>query len=109
MRITLEWAMTYRDSAIRPCELCEVEFEPRSLVISIGPHGFEICDDCAGALFRRKEKGGVEADWPTWEQYQDALREHPEPMMTTEELRRAEELGLYDDFFELTLIYPCNP
>jgi hypothetical protein len=29
------------------------------------------------------------------------LFEHPEPMMTDEELDRSEELSLYDDFFEL--------
>lgn len=45
--------------------------------------------------------GPVKASWPMWEEYQRALREHPEFMMTEEELDRAEELGLYDDFFRL--------
>ena len=57
--------------------------------------------------------GGLEhvsgfACWPTWEEYQDALqdalREHPDFMLTEVELDRANELGLYDDFFELAIL-----
>jgi len=100
--IDLQWAMTERDSALRPCEMCEAEFEPRSVVVHIAPYGYEICDGCAEALLKtRAARGGVRADWPTWDEYQAALREHPEPMMSSEELERAEELGLYDDFFGL--------
>ncbi len=84
MFITIEWAMTKEDSGYRLCELCEADFGSRSIIVSTDPHGFEICDECARALLRRGEKGGVKAHWSTWEQYQDALREHPEPMMTKE-------------------------
>lgn len=100
MRITLEWAMTPSDSAVRPCEFCGAEFEPQTVMVCVDPHGFEVCPECARALLKG-ERCGIRAQWPTWEQYQQALREHPEPMMTDDELRLAEELGLYDDFFEL--------
>jgi hypothetical protein len=50
----------------------------------------------------RPEQGApIGASWPTWEGYQKALREHPTFMMTEDELDRANELGLYWDFFEL--------
>lgn len=104
MRIDLERTMTAGDSGYLPCDLCEAEFEPRSIIVSLGATGREICDGCAGALLPRKgsEAGRVPADWPTWEKYQQALRDFPEPMMSREECDRAEELGLYDDFFELS-------
>lgn len=101
MRISIEWAMTRGDSGYRPCEWCEAEFEPRTIIVRVDPHGHEICGECAEAILQRKERGRVEAIWPTWEKYQEALREHPDFMMTKEELDRAEELGLYWDFFEL--------
>lgn len=105
MRIYLSRAMTEKGSGYRPCELCEADFEPRSIIMGIGPHGFEICGECARALLGRGERGGVRADWPTLEQYEQALRDYPEPMMTDEELRRAEELDLYDDFWELSVLH----
>ena len=101
MRIDLQWAMTGEESGWRPCELCEADFEPRSIIVSIDPYGFEICEECTRALRQRAERGGVEVEWPTWEEYQAALREHPEPMMSEAELRRAEELGLYEDLYKL--------
>lgn len=52
-------------------------------------------------ILKRKERARVKASWPMWEEYQRALREHPEFMMTEEELDRAEELGLDDYFFRL--------
>lgn len=74
----------------RPCELCEADFEPRSIIEAIGPYGYEICDECTRALLQRKKQGGVAADWPTWEHYQQALRDYPEPMMSSDEFDRAE-------------------
>lgn len=104
MRISLEWAMTAKCSGYRPCEFCESDFEPQSIIVSVDPHGFEICPECTRALLKG-ERCGIRAKWPTWEQYQQALSDYPEPMMTEEECERAEELGLYDDFFVLTDIY----
>jgi len=43
----------------------------------------------------------VAANRPTWGEYQKAVREHPEFMMTEDELDRANELGLYWASFEL--------
>ena len=105
MRISIEWAMTKGDSGYKPCEWCEAEHEPCTVIVRVDPHGFEICPECAEAILRRGERGGVAADWPTWEEYRRALREHPDFMMTEEELDRAEELGLYWDFFELAHLY----
>lgn len=101
MKITLQWAMTCGDSGYRPCEWCEAEFEPRSVIVLVDPHGYEICQECARAILQRRERGDVAAEWPTWEEYQEALREWPDFMLSEEELARAEELGLYDAFFEL--------
>lgn len=98
MEITLERAMTREDSGHGACELCGVAFEPRPVIVRIGPWYEEICGECVRALLAGR--GEVPAGWPTWERYQEALREHPEPMMTPEELDRAEELGLYHDFYE---------
>lgn len=100
MRIAMEWAMTKECSAVRPCEFCGAGFEPQSVMVCVDPHGFEICPECVRVLLKG-ERCGVRALWPTWESYQEALLEHPEPMMTEEECTRAEELGLYDDFFNL--------
>lgn len=101
MKISIEWAMTRECSGYRPCGWCEAEFEPRSVMVCVDPHGYEICGECAEAILRRRPERGspVAADWPTWEEYQQALREHPDFMLTEEELERAEELGLYGDFF----------
>ncbi len=68
-----------------------------------GPHEHEMRGECAEAILRhrRERAASVAADWLTREEYQEALAEHPEFMMTEEELDRAEELGLYDDFFRL--------
>ncbi len=102
MKITLEWAMTWGDSGFRPCEWCEAEFEPRTVIVLGDPHGHEICGECAEAILRlRPQSGPVPAGWPTWEEYQAALRDHPKFMMTEGELDRAEELGLYDNLFEM--------
>lgn len=101
MRIDLQWAMTREDSGFKPCELCEADFEPRSIIVGIDPHGFEICHECVSCLLRREDRDRVRADWPTWEEYERALRDHPEPMMTSGECDRAEELGLYDAFYNL--------
>ena len=100
MRISIEWAMTPEFSGFRPCEFCGAEFEPQPVIVCVDPHGFEICQECVRALLKG-ERCGVRVKWPTWEQYQRALRKHPEPMMSEEECKRAEELGLYDDFFRL--------
>lgn len=100
MRITIEWAMTEETSALRPCAWCEAEFDPQPVMVCVDPHNFEICPECARAVLKG-EQCGIRTQWPTWEEYQEALREHPEPMMTEEECARAEELGLYDDFFNL--------
>jgi hypothetical protein len=69
------------------------------------PHGYETCGECAGVILLRhrpERRVSVAADRPMWEEYQEALREHPEFMMTDDELQRAEELGPYWGFFELT-------
>jgi hypothetical protein len=47
-------------------------------------------------------QGGVEADWPTWEAYQEALRAYPSPMMTEEEHARAVELGFEGAIYGLS-------
>lgn len=62
-----------------------------------------MCPECVRVLLKG-ERCGARASWPTWEEYQRALREYPEFMLTEDELGRAEELGLYDDFFGLTRI-----
>lgn len=97
--------MTKEDSADRLCELCEAEFEPRSIIVRIDPYGHEICDACTRAVLQRANRAGVKAQWPTWEAYRQALREHPEPMMTERELQRAEELGFYDAFSGLAQLF----
>jgi hypothetical protein len=101
MRIFLERAMGPKDLEDVPCGLCEAEFRLRSVTVRI-THGDEICDHCARALLLdRRAQGRVEADWPTWERCQEALREHPKPMMSEQELERAEELGLDEVVFRL--------
>lgn len=104
MRISIEWTMTKDDSGVRPCAFCDAEFEPQTVMVCVDPHAFEICPECVRALLKG-EQCGVRAQWPTWEQYQQALREHPEFMMTKEELDRAEELGLYDAFFNMSYLF----
>jgi len=103
MEVRLERAMTEGCSAFRPCAWCEVGFEPQSVMVTVDPHGYEVCPECARVLLKG-ERCGARAKWPTWERYQEALQLYPEPMMTKEECQRAEELGLYDDFFEISFL-----
>lgn len=103
MEIRLERAMTKKCSAFRPCEWCEADFEPQPVIVTVAPHGFELCPECARAILKG-ERCGIRAKWPTWERYQEALRLYPEPMMTEEECELSEEIGLYDSFFNLTFL-----
>ena len=94
--------MTREDSGYKPCEWCEADFEPRTIIVRVDPHGEETCGECGGHPCHRPERGTpVAADWPTWEEYQEALRDLPDFMMTEEALDRAEELGLSDALCEL--------
>ena len=103
MEVRLERAMTKEDSAYRPCAFCGEGFESQTVMVTVDPHGYEVCPECARALLKG-ERCGFRAKCPTWERYQEALRLYPEPMVTKEELRRAEELGLYDDLFEMSFL-----
>lgn len=104
--VRLERAMTPTSSALRPCEWCGADFEPRPVMVTVAPHGHEICPGCAEAILNGPRRGFRAApDFPTWERYQEALRVYPEPMLASdEECERAEELGLYDDLFEMTFL-----
>jgi hypothetical protein len=102
VRITLQRRLVHEEISIRPCELCEAYFEPQPIIARIGEHGFEVCSECRVALLVRKTRGPVDAQWPTLEEYEDALRTYLEPVATQEEVRRADELGWYDDLLELT-------
>lgn len=105
MEIRLERAMTEGCSALRPCAWCEEGFEPVPVMVTVDPYGYEICPECARAILKGERCGVREKlGWPTWERYQEALRLYREPMMTKEECRRAEELGLYDAAFEMSFL-----
>jgi hypothetical protein len=103
MRISIERAMIRGDSGYKPCELCEAEFEPTPVVVRVDPYVEQICGEGAEAVRRYRPERGVPvaANRPTWGEYQKAVREHPEFMMTEDELDRANELGLYWASFEL--------
>jgi hypothetical protein len=106
MEVRLERAMTPTSSALRPCAWCEEEFEAQPVMVTVAPHGYELCPECARAILKG-ERCGVRAKlgWPTWERYQEALGLYPEPMLASdEECARAEELGLYDDLFEMSFL-----
>ena len=64
--------------------------------LCVDPHGHEVCGECAEAILRHPWGRGAPAaaGWATWQEYQKALREQPEFMMTEDELDRANELGL---------------
>jgi len=66
--------MTRQDSGYSPYELCDAEFESRLTIVRIDPTTAR-CGECAWAILQRKGRDGIEADWPTGEEYQDALRE----------------------------------
>jgi hypothetical protein len=68
-----------------------------------GPHYEAICEACLLALDRRREEGGVEASWPSFEEYAEAVRRHPEPMLTGEELEGLTEPE-YDLAYDLSFI-----
>ncbi len=106
MDVRLERAMTPTSSALRPCEWCGGKFEPRPVMVTVEPHGYEICPECARAVLKGERCGFRAAPgFPTWERYQEALALYPEPMLASdEECARAENLGLYDDLFEMTFL-----
>jgi len=90
LRIELQWAFSEADMQRGPCELCEVEFTPRAVVIRTDPHGYEACEECLRALSARKEQA-PDAPGPTREEYQELVEAHPEPMFKSPEAMQASE------------------
>ncbi len=90
MRLELQWAFTEKDIPDQPCDLCEIHFRGKAVVIRTDPYGYEACEECLRALSRRKDQAPG-APWPTWEDYQEAVREHPEPMFANQEEMDASE------------------
>lgn len=84
MRLELQWAFVKEDIPDQPCDLCEVEFKGRAVIIRTDPYGYEACEECLRALSQRKEQEPG-APWPTWEEYQALVESHPEPMFASDE------------------------
>lgn len=89
MRIELQWAMV-EGGIPDECALCEAQFEGTPVIIRIDPFGYEICEQCLRALNARKEQV-PDAPWPSFAEYQEAVRTHPEPMFASEEEMEAAE------------------
>lgn len=93
MRLELQWAFVKEDIPNQPCEICEVEFEGKAVIIRVDPHGYEACEECLRVLSQRKEQVPG-APWPTWEEYQALVESHPEPMFSSpEEMQRSEDMS----------------
>ncbi len=92
MRIQLQWAFSKEDMAPRACALCEAEFIPEAVIIRVDPYAYEACGECLRALDGRKRQE-PRAPWPTWEEYQEALRRHPEPMFPSAGAVEADEMA----------------
>jgi hypothetical protein len=90
MRIELQWAFTEADMRAAPCEICEVEFGPRAVIIRGGVHGEEACEECLRMLSGRKASFPG-APWPTFEEYEALVASHPEPMFASAEELEASE------------------
>lgn len=90
MRLELQWAFVKEDIPNQPCDLCEVEFKGKAVVIRTDPHGYEACEECLRALSQRKEQESG-APWPTFEEYQALVESHPEPMFASNEEMEASE------------------
>ncbi len=81
------------------CWLCGENFTPKTVIIFGGANGDETCEACFSCLTLRADFGPMRRAWPTWEQYQQQVEWHPDPMFKTdEESERAEHLGLYASF-----------
>jgi hypothetical protein len=76
-----------------PCLFCDVRFRPGSVVVVASQeHTYElVCPECLAYVGRRNPER-----FPTWEQYEEALRRFPKPIWASqEEVNRAEREGTY--------------
>ncbi len=91
MRIELQLALVEADIPNeQPCDLCEVEFKGKAVIIRGGDYGYEMCQECLRALCQRKEQDSS-VPWPTWAEYQTLVESHPKPMFASEEEMEASE------------------
>ncbi len=91
MRVELQWALVEADIPNgQPCDLCEVEFKGKAVIIRVDPHGFEACEECLRALCQRKNQDSS-VPWPTWAEYQALVESHPKPMFSSTEEMEASE------------------
>lgn len=85
MRVDLHQALVPDDMRPWPCGLCSTLFELKSVTVNIEPEGLAICEACLRCLNRRQEEGDVKVYWPSWTEYQDALKAYPTPLFASNE------------------------
>ena len=91
MRLELQWAFVPADIPDgQPCDLCEIEFKGKAVIIRTDPYGYEACEECLRALSQRKQQDS-RAPWPTFEEYQALVESHPEPMFARPEEMEASQ------------------
>ncbi len=102
MQIDFMRALTPSCREVTTCWMCEASFKPEVIMIFGGPHSEEMCELCFKACQARRGMSNVENDWPTWQTYFDLLETYDEPVFSSsEEMTRAEHLGLFKDFEKL--------